>query len=299
MSKKPTGDRGNCYPLVTIGVPTYNRIEGLRKTLESASLQDYQNLEIIVADNASHDEPSIAALIESYSDDERIHYHRHESNLGAIYNFEYIFRNAKGEYCIIFSDDDEYDNPAMISFAVESILRDPSASAVFGGVQYVDKSNSIFCTDDVPYGLDGALFSRIFRYMISDITDNLIYSLIRTSLIREYSFEKNVSTTEKFFILYLLSKGGINNSPGMSYKNNYSFKSASEQKQALNSPLEKSHTLVMYRKIITYLPIPHGLLFLALYTLIRAPKISWPVRKLFGLPKPSASRVMIAPPSTK
>ena len=44
------------FPLVTIGIPTYNRANStLSLTINSACNQDYPNLEIIVSDNCSFD----------------------------------------------------------------------------------------------------------------------------------------------------------------------------------------------------------------------------------------------------
>ena len=40
-------------PLVSIGIPTYNRPEGLRKLLDSMLNQTYKNIELIVSDNAT------------------------------------------------------------------------------------------------------------------------------------------------------------------------------------------------------------------------------------------------------
>ena len=34
-------------PLVSVGIPTYNRPEGLRQTLDCITFQTYKNLEII------------------------------------------------------------------------------------------------------------------------------------------------------------------------------------------------------------------------------------------------------------
>ena len=41
-------------PLVTIGIPSYNRAEMLRRSTESALCQDYSMIEVI-SDNASTD----------------------------------------------------------------------------------------------------------------------------------------------------------------------------------------------------------------------------------------------------
>lgn len=40
-------------PLVSIGIPTYNRSEGLKRPLNCVVNQTYKNLEIIISDNCS------------------------------------------------------------------------------------------------------------------------------------------------------------------------------------------------------------------------------------------------------
>lgn len=40
-------------PLVSIGIPTFNRAILLNRSIESALNQDYRNIEVIVSDNAS------------------------------------------------------------------------------------------------------------------------------------------------------------------------------------------------------------------------------------------------------
>ena len=40
---------------ITVGIPTYNRSNYLKETLESVLTQSWDDLEIIVSDNASED----------------------------------------------------------------------------------------------------------------------------------------------------------------------------------------------------------------------------------------------------
>jgi glycosyltransferase involved in cell wall biosynthesis len=51
-------------PLITIGLPAYNRPEFLRQALQSCLAQEYPNLEILVTDDASPQPvwPAIADL---------------------------------------------------------------------------------------------------------------------------------------------------------------------------------------------------------------------------------------------
>ena len=68
------------FPLVSIGIPTYNRANGtLSLAIDSACNQDYPNLEIIVSDNCSPDDT--AAIVNAFND-ERIRYIRQKKHWG-------------------------------------------------------------------------------------------------------------------------------------------------------------------------------------------------------------------------
>jgi glycosyltransferase involved in cell wall biosynthesis len=81
-------------PLVTIGIPTYNRAGGyLRECIEGAINQTYLNFEFIISDNCSVDGTTTLA---SSIADSRIRYFRHPKNIGANNNFNYCLEQAKG-----------------------------------------------------------------------------------------------------------------------------------------------------------------------------------------------------------
>jgi glycosyltransferase involved in cell wall biosynthesis len=95
-------------PLVTIGIPTYNRAGGyLRECIESAINQTYSNIEIIIADNCSVD--GTTTLVSSIADS-RIRYFRHPKNIGANNNFNYCLEQARGDYFLLLHDDDLIDH---------------------------------------------------------------------------------------------------------------------------------------------------------------------------------------------
>jgi len=113
--------------LVTVGIPTYNRPEGLQRTLEAIAGQSYRNLEIIVSDNCSTD-PNVRKIVETYLlKDARVRYHRHDSNIGAISNFFSLLDLAQGDYFMWAADDDWWDQD-FVEVSVESLQNHPSAS---------------------------------------------------------------------------------------------------------------------------------------------------------------------------
>ncbi|MFH1777348.1 MAG: glycosyltransferase family 2 protein, partial [Candidatus Omnitrophota bacterium] len=101
-------------PLVSIGVPTYNCPQGLRRSLECICSQAYKNLEIIVSDNCSPD-PSVEATVREFSEkDRRIKYFRQEENKGMVFNFQFVISKATGDYFMWLADDDWFEESSYI-----------------------------------------------------------------------------------------------------------------------------------------------------------------------------------------
>ena len=124
-------------PLVTIAIPTYNRVEYLKQALASAQAQTYPNLEIIVSDNASSDGTKL------YLDeilDERVKTVRRFENIGGVRNMCLSLAEAKGEYLIILSDDDLI-YPELVEIAVEDFKRFPDAAFWFCSTYIIDEFN--------------------------------------------------------------------------------------------------------------------------------------------------------------
>jgi glycosyltransferase involved in cell wall biosynthesis len=96
-------------PLVSVGVPTYNRPQSLRRTLECITNQSYKNLEIIISDNCSPGTETQDVVNEFVNKDSRIKYYRQDVNKGAAFNFKFLLEKATGEYFAWMADDDEWD----------------------------------------------------------------------------------------------------------------------------------------------------------------------------------------------
>lgn len=96
----------NFNPLVTVYIPTFNRVELLKRAVESVRQQTYQNLEIIIVDDCSNDNTH-GYLEEITKRDSRIRYFIKEKNSGACVSRNIAIDNAKGEF-ITGLDDDDY-----------------------------------------------------------------------------------------------------------------------------------------------------------------------------------------------
>ena len=89
--------------LVSVCVPVYNAERWLAGALESAVAQTYEELEIVVADNASTD---ASAEIASGFDDPRIRVERSGVTIGAVANHNRAIRLSHGAYVKFLHADD-------------------------------------------------------------------------------------------------------------------------------------------------------------------------------------------------
>lgn len=126
--------------LVTIGIPTYNRgDERLRRVLDAACEQNWNNLEILVSDNASTD--NTEALMHSVSDP-RVRYIRQQKNIGANANFNYLLQEAKGEWFLLFHDDDLID-PDFVSSCLAVTYPEHRFGFIRTGVRSINTDGKI------------------------------------------------------------------------------------------------------------------------------------------------------------
>lgn len=112
-----TGDTGD-VPLLTIGIPTYNRAATLRECL-ARLLADLEpcaaRVEVIVSDNASADDtPAVLAGAESqWRGRLRLRCTRQETNVGVSRNVVSLFYAARGRYFMFLGDDDCLSAPTI------------------------------------------------------------------------------------------------------------------------------------------------------------------------------------------
>ena len=128
-------------PLVTIGIPTRNRAGLLAEALQSALNQTYENIEIIVSDNASEDG---TANYLNTAIDTRLKRIRQDKVLPMKQNWQCCLQRASGDYFMLLSDDD-----VLLPTAVESLIgmfeHGKRPEFVYGSVVFVDHTSG-----DVP-----------------------------------------------------------------------------------------------------------------------------------------------------
>ena len=117
----------NLRPRVTIGLPVYNAVaEHLHGAIESVLSQAFEDLELLISDNASTDGTS--EICRRYAaSDPRVRYERLVRNVGAARNFNRLVYHARGAYFSWLCHDD-YLSPSFVRECVGALDRNPFAT---------------------------------------------------------------------------------------------------------------------------------------------------------------------------
>ncbi|HDW3057666.1 TPA: glycosyltransferase family 2 protein [Bacillus cereus] len=96
------------YPLISILIPTYNRVNFFEIALQSALKQKYPNIEIIIGDDSTNKETEILIKEKYLGNHPNIKYIKNGTQLGQFQNNLMLFEHANGQFINFLMDDDVY-----------------------------------------------------------------------------------------------------------------------------------------------------------------------------------------------
>jgi len=176
----------DCFsPLVTVYIPTYNRVELLKRAVESVRQQTYQNLDIIIVDDCSKDSTH-EYLKEITKQDSRIRYFIKEKNSGACVSRNIAIENARGDF-ITGLDDDDYFLNSRIEFFLEGYKKTKSKIQCS---LYIEKcKNGKILKTSFPYE-----FINYKHLLVQNYIGNQIF--LHSSLKDFFSFDEDIKVMQ-------------------------------------------------------------------------------------------------------
>ncbi len=192
--------------LVSVGIPTYNNPEGLRRALSSIVNQTYTNLEIIVSDNCSPDPGTERVVREFMANDNRIKYFRQSTNKGPAFNFEFVRDNSRGEYFMWLADDDWLDN-IFIQECLAFYARESGYFLVCGQARFYRDGKFMFEGERLPLTQDTPE-QRIVEYFKNVTYNSLFYGVAPKPLVDAFKIKNHVGE-DWIFIATLAAKGKV------------------------------------------------------------------------------------------
>ena len=94
------------YPLITIGIASFNALNSIERSINSALSQSWRPIEIIIVDDCSND-GTYEKLLQISSKHKEIKVFRNKKNYGIGFVRNLIIKKATGEFLAFFDDDDE------------------------------------------------------------------------------------------------------------------------------------------------------------------------------------------------
>lgn len=158
-------------PLVSVVIPMYNRENTIKRAVQSVLDQTYQNIEVIVIDDASTDRS--VETVQSIHD-ERIKILCLLNNQGANHARNEGIKAAKGEY-IAFQDSDDEWFPTKLGVQIDYVLE--------------NNLQAVFC----PYYLVG-------EYSVRQVPSKQIEDYMQNRSVREVLHERNIIGTPTLLI---------------------------------------------------------------------------------------------------
>jgi glycosyltransferase involved in cell wall biosynthesis len=158
-------------PRVSVGLPVYNGEQYLREAVDAVLGQTFNDLELVICDNASTD--GTEAICREYAArDGRVRYYRNPQNLGAARNFNRVFDLSRGPYFKWLAVDDliAAENTERCLEALES---NPKAVLAYTLARHIDSEGEPYSTNGVlgPMAWREGAANR-FKQLIARFTDD-------------------------------------------------------------------------------------------------------------------------------
>ena len=169
----------------------------------------WQNLEIIVSDNASSD--GTAAIVQRYMQrDARIRYRRHDTNRGVAVNWNTVARAARGEYFKWLAAADVME-PTLLERCARVLQQRPDVVMVYGRTRWIDEDGLALGLAEGDFALASARPHRRFAYQAAHlgVNNQINAGLFRTAALRRTPLMANYPSSDLVFMAEIALQGRI------------------------------------------------------------------------------------------
>lgn len=186
--------------LVTAIITTHNRLNLLKRSIDSVFTQTYSNIELIVVDDASTDGTSEYCMQQPL----RYIFIPKEESKGGNYARNQGIRAAKGKY-IAFLDDDDYWLPTKIEKQV-TLIESKDCELVHCGkrIEFIQPNGMVKYVDTLPNPLESGDIKRRILYAITTTTTNILCK--REALFAVGLFDENLKYWQEYELTIRLAQ---------------------------------------------------------------------------------------------
>jgi glycosyltransferase involved in cell wall biosynthesis len=198
--------------LVSVGIPTYERPAGLRRTLTCIVAQTHRRLEIIVSDNSRGSE-SESVVREFQRRDDRIVFFKQPRDLGMYRNLKFVLEQATGAFFFWAADDDEW----APDFVETCLTHMGTVGSVMTGMRTAVRPLGLL-RPNPPVHVSAARspFENAIAFL-SVFQPSLFYGVHRTATARAFLADPMFDYFDVFFVLRQILDHGFHVTPEVRY----------------------------------------------------------------------------------
>jgi len=196
-------------PRLSIGMPVYNGAKWIRQAVDCLLAQNFDDFELIIADNASTDDTE--AICRSFAQgDARVRYHRNPANIGVFQNYDRVFELASAPYFKWASCNDLCLEGflekcvAVLDSRPDVVLAYPKAVLIFappGEPEYAQEyDDNLDLQQDRPS-------DRFRDYLNREKINNVMNGVMRTAALRQTALNWPVPGSDISMIAELALRG--------------------------------------------------------------------------------------------
>jgi glycosyltransferase involved in cell wall biosynthesis len=202
-------------PQFSLLIPSYNRPEYIRETVNSLLANAAPDVEIIVSDDASPRRSEIKEALSDLIQSGKVQYIQQEKNLSWSNNRNALVNAARGEYVVLLGDDDRL-KPGAIDSLRKWIAKYPEVS-IFGlGYDAIDERGDrvfTYCTPRVTaYQIGrGDAWREIFYFDAVPMWSHHPFTMCcRRSLARRFPYDRDADIgDDTLFLFQVLAAGEV------------------------------------------------------------------------------------------
>jgi glycosyltransferase involved in cell wall biosynthesis len=193
-------------PLVSVGIPTFNRAALLERAAGSVLAQTHARLELVISDNASSD--GTEALCHAMAArDSRVRYLRQPTNHGPTANFNVLFAEMTGDYAMVLSDDDWLAEDYLAS-CLAALLERPDLVLACGVARYLQDGKVVRSGRELQLEQDDPS-RRVLSYL-RDVDENgVFYGLMPGAVLQRAAPLRNVLGNDWLMAAAVAAQGKI------------------------------------------------------------------------------------------
>lgn len=237
-------------PRVAIGVPVFNEQNYIAKTIASviAQFEDCSDLEILISDNGSTDHSirEIEAVLDLFpKPSSAVRLSKHETNLGAHFNFWHVYDETDSDYFLWVGGHDQISR-SYVSLGLRHLDQFPEVAMFCGKHQAIMPDDRVV-EDPVEYKFSQEHpIERYLRSMATLVNCYIFHSMFRRSSLNGFDRENKAPSMDHVLISRWLWSGRLIQSSECSYLRRYFDEENSSEKIARGSYAHQSNNVQFY-----------------------------------------------------